>query len=55
MRWIWNRAEEGEASKTPYASYYPGDAYVNYIGFDAYNWELLGEVALANRDIWPNV
>ena len=38
VRWFWCPAEEGEWPQTPYASYYPGDAYVDYIGFDAYNW-----------------
>lgn len=34
--WFWCPNEGGPA--IPFVRYYPGDAYVDYIGFDTYNW-----------------
>lgn len=38
VKWFWCPNEDGENPNVPYSSYYPGDNYVDYIGFDAYNW-----------------
>lgn len=36
VKWFWCSGET-DTTVAP-SSYYPGDAYVDYIGFDAYNW-----------------
>jgi len=35
--WIWDPNADWEAGRV-YASYYPGDAYVDWVGMDGYNW-----------------
>jgi beta-mannanase len=35
-RWVWTVSQGGTA--TPLAELYPGDAYVDQVGMDAYNW-----------------
>ncbi len=37
VRWVWspNVAYDGS---TPFAEVYPGDAYVDWVGLDGYNW-----------------
>ncbi len=58
VRWVWcpNVAYTGSA---PFASVYPGDAYVDWIGLDGYNrgtsapgssWRPLRDVFLASHD-----
>lgn len=37
VRWVWNPyVESGES--TPMADLYPGDAYVDYVALDGFNW-----------------
>ncbi len=36
-RWVWSPNVEYNGS-TPFASVYPGDAYVHWVGIDGYNW-----------------
>ena len=58
MRWVWcpNVAYSGSA---PFASVYPGDAYVDWIGLDGYNpgtsrpgssWRSFHDVFVASHD-----
>ena len=35
--WIWDPNADWNAASV-YASYYPGDAYVDWVGMDGYNW-----------------
>jgi hypothetical protein len=35
VRWVWSPNEDGS---TPFADVYPGDAYVDWVGIDGYNW-----------------
>ena len=37
VRWVWSPNVEYNGS-TPFASVYPGDAYVHWVGIDGYNW-----------------
>ena len=37
VRWVWSPNIEYSGS-TPFADVYPGDAYVDWIGVDGYNW-----------------
>lgn len=37
VKWIWSPNVEYTGS-TPLAQLYPGDAYVDYVGVDGYNW-----------------
>jgi hypothetical protein len=37
IRWFWCPSEIG-ANDPPLSNVYPGDAYVDFVGFDAYNW-----------------
>ena len=42
VRWVWcpnvaGRGKGGSASNA-FASFYPGDSYVNWLGLDGYNW-----------------
>ncbi len=37
VRWVWCPNIDSYGS-TPYAAVYPGDAYVDWVGFDGYNW-----------------
>lgn len=37
VRWVWSPHVEAPAG-TPFADLYPGDAYVDWIGLDGYNW-----------------
>lgn len=38
VQWIWSPNIDLYNSFTPYAALYPGDAYVDYLGLDGYNW-----------------
>ncbi len=39
VRWVWSPNVENSASTpTPMADLYPGDAYVDWVGLDGYNW-----------------
>ena len=37
VRWVWSPNVVG-ASAAPFDAYYPGDAWVNDVGLDGYNW-----------------
>jgi hypothetical protein len=37
VRWVWNVNVDYRGS-TPLKGLYPGDAYVDYVGIDGYNW-----------------
>lgn len=37
VRWVWNPFVE-TAEATPMAELYPGDAYVDYVALDGFNW-----------------
>lgn len=37
VRFVWSPNEPGPGS-TPYRKLYPGDAYVDWVGFSSYNW-----------------
>jgi beta-mannanase len=36
-RWVWSPISQYEGS-TPFKELYPGDAYVDWVGLDGYNW-----------------
>lgn len=36
-RWVWSPIVHYDGA-APYESVYPGDAYVNWVGIDGYNW-----------------
>jgi hypothetical protein len=39
VRFVWSVAKKSCAGGCdPYAQFYPGDAYVDYLGFSSYNW-----------------
>jgi Glycosyl hydrolase family 26 len=39
IRWVWSpNVDDGNPGLTPYVSVYPGDAYVDWVGLDGYNW-----------------
>jgi hypothetical protein len=41
VEWVWSPNARGAAvwpSKTPLSAFYPGDAYVDWVALDAYNW-----------------
>lgn len=38
VRWYWCPNGIGNKNDYSYAQMYPGDKYVDYVGFDAYNW-----------------
>ncbi len=38
VKWVWCPNERYAGDAGPYAGYYPGDAYVDYLGLDGYNW-----------------
>lgn len=40
VKWVWspNRDSSTEAAQNTFNTYYPGDAYVDYIGMSGYNW-----------------
>lgn len=38
VRWVWCPNSSGFGKTNPAASYYPGKAYVDWIGTDGYNW-----------------
>jgi hypothetical protein len=38
VRWVWSPNVTGAASVAPFAAYYPGDAWVDEVGLDGYNW-----------------
>jgi hypothetical protein len=38
VQWIWAPNVYTGGALTPYASFYPGDAYVDILGLDGYNW-----------------
>jgi Glycosyl hydrolase family 26 len=39
IRWVWcPNEDDGDPRYTSYASLYPGDAYVDWVGIDGYNW-----------------
>lgn len=37
VKWVWN-VNVPTANSVSYASVYPGDAYVDWVGIDGYNW-----------------
>lgn len=37
VRWVWSPGYEYSGT-TPYEQLYPGDAYVDWVGIDGYNW-----------------
>ncbi len=37
VRWVWSPNVAYDSS-TPFAEVYPGDAYVDWVGLDGYNW-----------------
>lgn len=47
VRWVWapNHAFSGT---TPFAELYPGDAYVDWVGIDGYNWGGSGWTSFAD-------
>lgn len=42
VRFIWNPSFPGPRNGTPIADIWPGDAWVDYVGIDAYNWARSG-------------
>ena len=38
VKWIWSPNVEVPGQTTPFADVYPGDAYVDWIALDGYNW-----------------
>ncbi len=38
--WVWSPNRDGStaAALNTFTTLYPGDAYVDYIGFSGYNW-----------------
>lgn len=38
VKWVWNVALEKCSGCNPYDDFYPGDAYVDFMAFSAYNW-----------------
>jgi hypothetical protein len=38
VRWVWSPNVSGFAGVEPFQAYYPGDAWVDDIGLDGYNW-----------------
>jgi beta-mannanase len=39
IRWVWSpNVDDGDPRLVPYANIYPGDAYVDWVGLDGYNW-----------------
>jgi hypothetical protein len=48
VRFLWSIAKQscdGVSGCNPYTAFYPGDAYVDYMGFSSFNWG-------AQRDEW---
>ncbi len=43
VQWVWAPNIEFEGS-VPFASVYPGDAYVDWMGLDGYNWGPNGDI-----------
>lgn len=48
--WSPNRDGSAEEARTTFVLYYPGDAYVQFVGFNGYNWG-----ALFNTPTWVSV
>jgi beta-mannanase len=42
VRWVWSPNVVGNAGQYPLTGLYPGDAYVDMIGLDGYNWGTSG-------------
>ena len=40
VKWVW--APNVDNGSYPFASYFPGDAWVDYVGLDGYNWGTAG-------------
>lgn len=40
VKWVWSSNRDGSLkdAQNTFATYYPGDEYVDYIGIDGYNW-----------------
>jgi beta-mannanase len=38
VRWVWSPNVYGKNTVHPFAPYYPGDAWVDLVGLDGYNW-----------------
>ncbi len=39
VRWVWTvDADDAGSSRPPATTFYPGDAYTDWLGVDAYNW-----------------
>ncbi len=42
-RWVWSpnvagKGKKGGTATSAFSAFYPGDAYVNWVGMDGYNW-----------------
>ena len=48
VKFVWCPNERFSGDAGPYANYYPGDAYVDYLCLDGYNW------ASANGSSWQS-
>jgi membrane-bound metal-dependent hydrolase YbcI (DUF457 family) len=38
VRWVWNPYVDSRGGKFPFASFYPGDKWVDWVGLDVINW-----------------
>ena len=49
--WVWEPNNESvpNASWNSFASYYPGDSYVDWVGVDGYNWSTTASGACGSR------
>lgn len=41
--WVWTPSVEAGSRRPSFARLYPGDAWVNWVGLDGFNWALKGE------------
>ncbi len=50
VRWVWSPNIYGKNTVHPFAPYFPGDAWVDVVGLDGYNWGHSGRTAWQSFD-----
>lgn len=43
VKFLWTVAKKKASGGNPYKKYYPGNSYVQYVGFSSFNWGALGQ------------
>jgi beta-mannanase len=60
VRFLWSVSKQGcDGGCNPYTPFYPGDAYVDYLGFSSFNWGALRDewtpMAQGFRPVWKKL